>query len=37
MPSRQRRADIRWVRWNVSPMKLRVKAVVRVKCVGVIR
>lgn len=37
IPSKQRRAERRWVRWNVSPASPSKKAVEKVKCVGVIR
>lgn len=37
IPSRQRRADSRWVRWNVRPASPRMKAEEKEKWTGVIR
>lgn len=37
IPSKQRRADKRWARWNVRPARPSKKAVEKVNCVGVIR
>lgn len=37
MPSRQRRADKRWVRWKASPANPKRNAAEKVKCIGVIR
>lgn len=37
IPSRQSRADKRWVRWNVRPISPRTKAELKLKCTGVIR
>ena len=37
IPSKQRSADRRWVRWNVSPVRPRVKAIEKAKWMGVIR
>lgn len=37
IPSKQRRADNKWVRWNATPIRPRMNAVVKLKCVGVIR
>lgn len=37
IPSKHRRADKRWDRWKVKPVRPKVKAIVKVKCVRVIR
>lgn len=37
IPSKHRSADKRWVRWKVSPVRPRMKAAEKEKCVGVIR
>lgn len=37
IPSRQRRAESRWVRWKARPMSPNVKAELKLKCTGVIR
>lgn len=37
IPSKHRRADRRWVRWNARPMRPRANAVEKLKCIGVIR
>ena len=37
IPSRQRRADRRCIRWNARPANPSKKAVEKVKCTGVIR
>lgn len=37
IPSRQRRADNKWVRWNVRPANPRMKAEEKEKWTGVIR
>lgn len=37
IPSRQSRADRRWVRWNARPVSPRVNAEVKLKYTGVIR
>lgn len=36
IPSRQRRAERRWVRWKASPAKPRANAEEKANCVGVI-
>lgn len=37
IPSRHSKAESRWVRWNDSPDKARIKHVDKVKCMGVMR
>lgn len=37
IPSKQRRAERRWVRWNARPVRPRKKAEEAAKCTGVIR
>lgn len=37
MPSRHKSAERRWVRWNATPERPKINAVVKLKCVGVIR
>ena len=37
IPSKHRRAESKWVRWNVSPMRPNTNVEEKAKCVGVIR
>lgn len=37
IPSKHRRAERRWVRWNARPVRPKIKADEKAKCTGVIR